>query len=310
MSAILVRQSRSPEDREIARRFAPLWKVLSTMPQEKFPGQDTESPRIVPSIDFRGQVLNMFDRRNGIGVPNSCVASFLLVCLHLIFLTTFCNKWLVKHALRLRIARPMCDGRPFASSLFRRLAIRGLFFLGGALILWPLQVAIYLCIRLFPNDHVPHRWKTNQIRCKRPYDTLTCHLHTATWLGRSQSILTQLEHISKPEDVCCRVSPLSLTICWPMEPDFFEWPLIQPEGPMQAEHAPSREDANVNLPGYALLGPSHQRWRRDALQPDEVLRAQQMRDTCVHFPAGGLRCVSWNTRGLLGSTASSQISGN
>ena len=127
-SAILVRQSRSPEDREIARRFAPLWKVLS---QENFFGQDTESPRIVPSIVFRGQVLDMFDRRNGVGVPNSCVASFLLVCLHLLFLTTFCNKWLVKQALRLRIARPMCDGRPFASSPFRRLASQGPFFLAA-----------------------------------------------------------------------------------------------------------------------------------------------------------------------------------
>ena len=32
------------------------------------------------------------------------------------------------------------------------------------------------------------------------------------------------------------------------------------------------------------------------------------RDTCVHIPAGGPRCVSWNTRGLLGSAASAQRS--
>ena len=31
-------------------------------------------------------------------------------------------------------------------------------------------------------------------------------------------------------------------------------------------------------------------------------------ETCVHIPEGGLRCASWNTRGLLGSTASSQVS--
>ena len=40
----------------------------------------------------------------------------------------------------------------------------------------------------------------------------------------------------------------------------------------------------------------------------EVLRGQPTRDTCVHIPTGGLRCVSWNTRELLGSTASFQIS--
>ena len=39
------------------------------------------------------------------------------------------------------------------------------------------------------------------------------------------------------------------------------------------------------------------------LQLPEVLRHQPTWDTCVHIPTGGLRCVSWNTRGLLGSTA-------
>ena len=54
--------------------------------------------------------------------------SLLLVCVRLIILMMCCNKRLVKQALRLRIARPMCDGRPFASSPFRRLASRGFFF--------------------------------------------------------------------------------------------------------------------------------------------------------------------------------------
>ena len=55
---------------------------------------------------------------------NRFLASFLLVCL---CLTTFCNKLLVTQVLRPRIARPLCDGRPFASSQFRRLVSRGLF---------------------------------------------------------------------------------------------------------------------------------------------------------------------------------------
>ena len=61
---------------------------------------------------------------------------------------------------------------------------------------------------------------------------------------------------------------------------------------MQAEHAPLREDANGNLEGCALTGPPHQRWRRDASQTPEVLWGQQIRDTCVHSPAGGLRSFS------------------
>ena len=31
-------------------------------------------------------------------------------------------------------------------------------------------------------------------------------------------------------------------------------------------------------------------------------------NTCAHVPEGGLRCVTWNTRGLLGSPSSSQSS--
>ena len=52
-------------------------------------------------------------------------------------------------------------------------------------------------------------------------------------------------------------------------------------------------------------GPSHQRWRRDALQPPEVPQPHYARDTCVHNPESGLRCASWKSRELLGSTASS-----
>ena len=80
---------------------------------------------------------------------------------------------------------------------------------------------------------------------------------------------------------------------------------------MQPDLAPMREDANGDIPGCALLGYPHQRWRRDASQPPEVLQLRQERDTCVHIPVGRLRCVSWNTRGgLLGSIASSQVSGD
>ena len=69
----------------------------------------------------------------------------------------------------LRMARPMCDGRPFASSPFRRLASRGLLFLHGFPVWWPFQIAFYICRRLSPYNQVSH--------CEgisRPYDTLSC----------------------------------------------------------------------------------------------------------------------------------------
>ena len=108
----------------------------------------------------------------------TCIA-ILLMCLCLVCPSTSCTKSLVKQALRPRIARPMGDGRAFASSPFCRMASRGLFFLCGALLLWPLQVAIYFCKRQIPNDHVPHYLETNQIQCNCPYDTATYSFHTA-----------------------------------------------------------------------------------------------------------------------------------
>ena len=44
----------------------------------------------------------------------------------------------------------------------------------------------------------------------------------------------------------------------------------------------------------------HLRWRRDALQPRETQRVRLDRNTCVHI-LDGIRCVVWNTRGLLES---------
>ena len=77
---------------------------------------------------------------------------------------------------------------------------------------------------------------------------------------------------------------------------------VQPsDNQVQADLAPLREDAFDNIPGCVLLGPPHQRSRRDALQPPEILQPRQERDTCVHIPEDSLR-------GLLGSTTSSQVS--
>ena len=56
---------------------------------------------------------------------NSCLILLLLTCANVAF---YCDTLFVKPEFRLRIARPLCDGRPFASSPFRRLASRGLFF--------------------------------------------------------------------------------------------------------------------------------------------------------------------------------------
>ena len=65
--SIMVRQSKSQDDREIGKLFAPLWNVLSKNLQELFPESGIEDTFIVPSLDVRAHVPNIYDRRNGVG---------------------------------------------------------------------------------------------------------------------------------------------------------------------------------------------------------------------------------------------------
>ena len=123
-----------------------------------------------------------------------------------------------------------------------------------------------------------------------------------------QSILTQTQQSSELNMACYTVSLFCPSTCLLEGPLSIGWPLAPPGGLVQPGHSRSQEDASRDRPGGAPLGPSQLRWRRDALQPPEVQRDHLARNTCAHIPDGGLRCISWNTRGLLGSPASSQHS--
>ena len=74
----------------------------------------------------------------------------------------------------------------------------------------------------------------------------------------------------------------------------------------QSRPSSSPEDPNHEQQRGALPASTRSRWRQDALQPPQVLQGIPGRDTCGHFPDGGLRCISWNTGGLVESVFSSQ----
>ena len=171
---------------------------------------------------------------------NNCSISLLLICVNLMFVMLCYNKLLVKHATQLKFPRPTRDGRPFASSPFRRLASRGPFFLCCILIWWPLLLVVYLCRRLSLHDQVPRKREIAHTQCTRPHDTLTCYLDTATWLGNCQSILTQTQHSSELSTVCCRASPLCPSTCLPVGLVPLGWPLAPPGGPVRPGHSPSQ----------------------------------------------------------------------
>ena len=204
-----------------------------------------------------------------------------------------CNRLLLlKQALWLRIARSMCDGRPFASSPFRRMASRGLSFLCGLLFFVAFASAFCLCRFLSLHDKVPRCREITQTQCSRPHGTRTCHLHTFGF-GKCQPILAQAQHSSEPDMVCHSLlfQPYDVLSSRTFS---HERPLAQPGGlfHVQLEHSPSHEDANRDRPEDAQFGLPHQR----------VLWDHSARDTCFHIPSGGLRCISWNTRGFFGFT--------
>ena len=137
-SVCIFSQSKSIEDREIGRRFAPLWEALAAKLNEIFPERHGR--------DFSSLLLSSVHKysafwiaeRNGETVFQTCTTwtrtsvfiLLLLVCAFLAFLMIYCDKSFVQTAIWIRTARPSCDGRTFASSPFRRLASRGPPFRG------------------------------------------------------------------------------------------------------------------------------------------------------------------------------------
>ena len=82
----------------------------------------------------------------------------------------------------LKPERPKCEGRPFASPLFRRLAGRGPFFRG-----FPFRWAL--------------QWTVSLARCLT--FTMSCLFFTALWLHRSQSVLLQGNQPANDIDLIC-----------------------------------------------------------------------------------------------------------
>ena len=185
-ATIIASQSKSPEDREIGRRFKPLWEVLAPKLQDIFPNKDAKGNFVVPALEVRAQVLSIYDRRNRVGKPIFSLATFLdtnrnsmsvlLACVLLILLMMCYNNLLVMHAIRLRITRPMCDGRSFASSPVRRLEGRGLFLLCGFPLCWLLHVAFLSWYTSTLHEHVPFCCEVNQTQCSRPYGSATYYI--------------------------------------------------------------------------------------------------------------------------------------
>ena len=83
---------------------------------------------IVPALKISSQVLSINDRKTvwenqcsnvHLLETISCLLLLVVICAFLVSLMKSCSR------SSLKSARPVCDGRPFASPLFRRLAVEG-----------------------------------------------------------------------------------------------------------------------------------------------------------------------------------------
>ena len=190
-----VRQSKSPEDREIGRRFKPLWEVLAPKLQEIFPDKDAQ-PFMYEHKSSAYTIAETELENRSLVLPH---LDTLLVCVRLKPLMMCYNKVSVMQAIRLIIARQCVVA---ASSPVRPLAGRGLFLLCGFPLCRLLHVAFRLGRRQPLHEHVPFCCEVNQTQCNRPYGTATFFLQTAIWLGTCQSIMTQTERSNEPALVC------------------------------------------------------------------------------------------------------------
>ena len=60
-TTITVRKSKTIEDREIGKQFAPLWKELAGQLEILFPDGDDDGAFIIPALDTRSHVLSIKD---------------------------------------------------------------------------------------------------------------------------------------------------------------------------------------------------------------------------------------------------------
>ena len=137
--------------------------------------------------------------------------------------------------------------------------------------------------------------------------TSTCYLHTAIRIDKSQSILTQIQHSSERDMVCHIFSSSSSTTCLHVGHMSLGWSWTPSRGPNQSEALTSCKKMQMVIASKSPILVLHIKdVNATPFSRLQVIGNHPVRDTCDYIPIGSLPCVSWNTRGLLCSTASSQ----
>ena len=201
----------------------------------------------------------------------------------------------------------MCDGRSFASSPFCRLACRGALFCG-----FPFRCVLHFVLSLTRGPIVPDSASCSRVdsldECRRPCDALSCFLFSALWLRSNHSIQVQETQSAKDIDMTCpRMLSIKAATCLQVGPMSLELPVDPFAGFDHSRPSLSPEVPSDQQQRGALPASTRSRWRQDALQaPPQILQRSTGWDGCGPFLSVGMRCVTWNTRGIVGSVFSKQ----
>ena len=274
-----------------------------------FPDRDDEGAFIIPALDTRSHVPQhqRSQKRSWKTGGQACSSGsgqlFTLVALDMCVLGVSGEvlQRVISQAKQVNVWWP-----PFASSPCCRLACRGALFCGFPF-RWFLHFALSLTRSIIVHVATPHSRVNPLSECSRPCDNLSFLCFTALWLQQSQSLLMQENQPGKDIDLTCfKTFPIKATTSLLVGPMSLDWPVDPIARIDQSRPSSSPEDPNDEHKRGALPASTRSRWRQDALRPPQVLQGIAGRDTCGHFPDGGLRCITWNTRGLVGSVFSSQ----
>ena len=120
-------------------------------------------------------------------------------------------------------------------------------------------------------------------------------------------MLVQETQSAKDTDMtCCKMLLIKATTCLQVGPMSWVWPVD-----LFAKSDFSRSSLLLKFPAAnnnsVLFQRPRSRWRQDALQaPPQIIQRTTGWDGCGPFLSEGMRCITWNTRGLVGSVVFKQ----
>ena len=276
-TSITVRQSKSLEDREIGKQFAPLWNSVERSDQNSLPWWRWRRCIYRPSA--RRPLTSASALRIEETVLENLCSNLLLWKWTVVYpcctwhVCSWCFWWSVatghlsSHTGQCVLAAlspprlflpPGLSSRPFCSFPFR----------------WFLHFALSLTRGVIVHDAASCSKENSLFECGRPCDALSCLLFSALWLRCNQSLQVQETQSAKDIDrTCSKMFPIKATTCLQAGPMSLVWP-VDPIARFDFSRSSlSLEVPNDDQQRGGLPASTRSRWRQDALQaPPQILQ--------------------------------------